>query len=76
MWYPLQQMAVRCYCLRFTQADHQFLHESHVFSNISRILVKSDDEDTEDNNTENAQVWTVFVFLLLVFRSRKLLFLC
>ncbi|CAI9731993.1 E3 ubiquitin-protein ligase MYCBP2-like [Octopus vulgaris] len=51
----LQQMAVRCYCLRFTQADHQFLHESHVFSNISRILVKSDDEDTEDNNTENAQ---------------------
>lgn len=51
----LQQMAVRCYCLRFTQADHQFLHESHVFSNISRILVKSDDEETEDANAENSQ---------------------
>ncbi|GFN82137.1 myc binding protein 2 [Plakobranchus ocellatus] len=40
----LQQMAVRCYCLQFMQSDHQFLHESHVFSNLSRILSKSEEE--------------------------------
>ncbi|XP_041356631.1 E3 ubiquitin-protein ligase MYCBP2-like isoform X3 [Gigantopelta aegis] len=43
----LQQMAVCCYCMRFQQHDHQFLHESHVFSNISRILSKSDEESEE-----------------------------
>nr|AOV18880.1 myc binding protein 2 [Lymnaea stagnalis] len=43
----LQQMAVRCYCLQFMQTDHQFLHESHVFSNLSRILSKSEEEPEE-----------------------------
>ncbi|XP_055893471.1 E3 ubiquitin-protein ligase MYCBP2-like isoform X4 [Biomphalaria glabrata] len=43
----LQQMAVRCYCLQFMQSDHQFLHESHVFSNLSRILSKSEEEPEE-----------------------------
>ncbi|XP_048243746.1 E3 ubiquitin-protein ligase MYCBP2-like isoform X7 [Haliotis rufescens] len=43
----LQRMGVCCYCLEFTQSDHQFLHESHVFSNISRILSKSDEESEE-----------------------------
>ena len=35
---PLQLMAVRCWGLRFGPQDHHFLHASHVFSNISKIL--------------------------------------
>ncbi|XP_074650729.1 E3 ubiquitin-protein ligase MYCBP2-like [Tubulanus polymorphus] len=44
---PLQQMAVRCWYLKFRQSDHLFLHKSHVFSNISKILSKSDEENEE-----------------------------
>ncbi|XP_064119634.1 E3 ubiquitin-protein ligase MYCBP2-like isoform X5 [Macrobrachium nipponense] len=40
---PLQMMAVRCWGLRFTPADHDFLHQSHVFSNISKILSRSEE---------------------------------
>ena len=36
-------MAVRCFCLEFRPSDHVFLHKSHVFSNISKILSKSDE---------------------------------
>jgi len=36
-------MAVRCWCLKFQASDHLFLHKSHVFSNISKILSKSDE---------------------------------
>ena len=39
----LQQMAVRCWCLKFRSNDHVFLHKSHVFSNISKNLSKSDE---------------------------------
>ena len=56
-----QQMAVRCWCLKFHQTDHQFLHESHVFSNISRILSKSE-EAREENNTENVQVCVMHMY--------------
>ncbi|KAB0796834.1 hypothetical protein PPYR_10895 [Photinus pyralis] len=42
----LQQMAVRCWGLRFMSADHSFLHRSQVFSNISKILSRS--EELED----------------------------
>ncbi|XP_013400127.1 E3 ubiquitin-protein ligase MYCBP2 [Lingula anatina] len=41
----LQQMAVRCWCLKFIQSDHQFLHKCHVFSNISQILSRSDEAE-------------------------------
>ncbi|XP_041463237.1 E3 ubiquitin-protein ligase MYCBP2-like isoform X3 [Lytechinus variegatus] len=41
----LQQMAMRCWCLRFRQADHVFLHRSQVFSNINQILSKSDESE-------------------------------
>ncbi|XP_030837055.1 E3 ubiquitin-protein ligase MYCBP2 [Strongylocentrotus purpuratus] len=41
----LQQMAMRCWCLRFRQADHVFLHRSQVFSNINQILSKSDENE-------------------------------
>ena len=51
----VQQIAVRCWCLKFLQSDHQFLHESHVFSNISQILSKSD-EETEETNGDGHQV--------------------
>ncbi|XP_062580615.1 E3 ubiquitin-protein ligase MYCBP2-like [Saccostrea cucullata] len=50
----LQQVAVRCWCLKFQPSDHQFLHECHVFSNISRILSKSE-EEREENTTEAPQ---------------------
>lgn len=40
-------MAVRCWGLRFSPADHTFLHRSQVFSNISKILSRS--EEIEDN---------------------------
>ncbi|KAJ8975748.1 hypothetical protein NQ317_015370 [Molorchus minor] len=40
---PLQQIAVRCWGLRFTTADHSFLHRSQVFSNISKILSRSEE---------------------------------
>jgi len=43
---PLQQIAVRCWGLRFAPADHSFLHRSQVFSNISKILSRS--EEMED----------------------------
>ena len=51
----VQQMAIRCFCLKFRQSDHQFLHESHVFSNISQILSKSD-ELMEQGNGEVPKV--------------------
>ncbi|RXG67212.1 Transmembrane protein [Armadillidium vulgare] len=40
---PLQMMAVRCWGLKFSPADHDFLHQSHVFSNISKILSRSEE---------------------------------
>ncbi|BET00252.1 RING [Nesidiocoris tenuis] len=43
----LQQMAVRCWGIHFTQADHMFLHRSHVFSNISKILARSEEEQED-----------------------------
>ena len=51
-------MAVRCWCLKFWPSDHVFLHKSHVFSNISQILSKSDEEWGEVANAanDNAQV--------------------
>ncbi|CAH0546546.1 unnamed protein product [Brassicogethes aeneus] len=42
----LQQMAVRCWGLKFEPSDHSFLHRSQVFSNISKILSRS--EEMED----------------------------
>ena len=46
-------MAVRCWCLKFLSADHVFLHKSHVFSNISKILSKSEEEWEETANAAN-----------------------
>ncbi|XP_043461333.1 E3 ubiquitin-protein ligase MYCBP2 isoform X1 [Leptopilina heterotoma] len=42
---PLQQAAIRCWGIKFTPADHMFLHRSHVFSNISKILTRSEEEE-------------------------------
>lgn len=46
----LQQLAIQCFGIRFKQSDHHFLHQSHVFGNISKILSKSDEmrEQNED----------------------------
>nr|XP_034971959.1 E3 ubiquitin-protein ligase MYCBP2 isoform X13 [Zootoca vivipara] len=45
----LQQMALRCWSLKFKQSDHQFLHQSNVFHHINNILSKSDDGDSEES---------------------------
>ncbi|ESO93791.1 hypothetical protein LOTGIDRAFT_205644 [Lottia gigantea] len=55
----LQRMGVCCYSIKFQQSDHQFLHESHVFSNISRILTRSE-EDNDDNSIDFSQVQVGF----------------
>ena len=47
----LQQMAMRCWCLRFRPADHVFLHHSHVFSNINQILSRSDSQEGEGEDS-------------------------
>nr|XP_026691648.1 E3 ubiquitin-protein ligase MYCBP2 [Ciona intestinalis] len=39
---PVQLMAIRCWSLRVLPSDHQFLHQSQVFSHISQILSKVD----------------------------------
>lgn len=45
----LQQLAIQCFGIKFRQTDHHFLHQSHVFGNISKILSKSDEiHETED----------------------------
>ncbi|KAF5304151.1 hypothetical protein FQA39_LY01936 [Lamprigera yunnana] len=66
----LQQMAVRCWGLRFVPADHSFLHRSQVFSNISKILSRSEEledctismQDSHPNN--HVKVFTVHHFVL------------
>ena len=49
----LQQVAIRCWGIKFKSADHQFLHRSHVFSTISRILSRSDN-DLDASSVNNA----------------------
>lgn len=39
----LQQLAIECFGIKFHQNDHHFLHQSHVFGNISKILSRSDE---------------------------------
>ncbi|GAB0089301.1 hypothetical protein DMENIID0001_038200 [Sergentomyia squamirostris] len=41
----LQRIAIQCFGIRFRQADHQFLHRSRVFGNISKILSRSDEQN-------------------------------
>uniref|UniRef100_A0A0K2UH48 RCR-type E3 ubiquitin transferase n=1 Tax=Lepeophtheirus salmonis TaxID=72036 RepID=A0A0K2UH48_LEPSM len=43
---PLLQIAVTCWAIKFKPSDHQFLHQSHVFSSISKILSRSEEFDT------------------------------
>ncbi|XP_074715573.1 E3 ubiquitin-protein ligase MYCBP2 isoform X18 [Strix uralensis] len=51
----LQQMALRCWSLKFKQSDHQFLHQSNVFHHINNILSKSDDGDSEESFSISVQ---------------------
>ena len=39
------QIAITCWGIKFRPSDHQFLHRSHVFSTISRILSRSEELD-------------------------------
>ncbi|KAL9885814.1 MYC binding protein highwire isoform 2-T2 [Glossina fuscipes fuscipes] len=45
----VQRIAIQCFGIRFRQTDHQFLHSSHVFGNISKILSKSDEQNESPN---------------------------
>ena len=38
----LQQAAITCFSLKFWPSDHPFLHQSHVFSTISKILSRGE----------------------------------
>ncbi|XP_022651457.1 E3 ubiquitin-protein ligase rpm-1-like isoform X3 [Varroa destructor] len=50
---PLQQMAVRCWCFRFSPQDHLFLHSSQVFSNISKILSHAEEQPTANQRSQD-----------------------
>lgn len=50
----LQQLAIQCFGIRFQQSDHHFLHQSHVFGNISKILSKSDELREQQNEEPQA----------------------
>lgn len=50
----LQQLAIQCFGIRFQQSDHHFLHQSHVFGNISKILSKSDELREQQNDEPQA----------------------
>merc|ERR1719266_2911970 len=43
----LQQIAITCWCIKFRPQDHNFLHQSHVFSTISKILSRSEEFNNE-----------------------------
>ncbi|KAG1690694.1 E3 ubiquitin-protein ligase MYCBP2 [Nymphon striatum] len=56
----LQQIAMCCWCIKFRPSDHAFLHRSHVFSNISRILSRSEDLDEMNVSfTDSMQVTSI-----------------
>lgn len=44
----LQRLAIQCFGIKFRPSDHQFLHNSHVFGNISKILSKSEEFNEEN----------------------------
>ncbi|XP_064481849.1 E3 ubiquitin-protein ligase MYCBP2-like [Ornithodoros turicata] len=52
----LQQMAMQCWRLRFHQSDHAFLHRSHVFSSISRILSHSEEAAAVQDDSPDSAV--------------------
>ena len=59
----LQQVAIRCWGIKFKSADHQFLHRSHVFSTISRILSRSDNDlDASVNNASALSAGNMSMF--------------
>ena len=50
----LQRLAIQCFGIKFRPSDHQFLHSSHVFGNISKILSKSEEFNEENLILSNA----------------------
>lgn len=52
----LQRLAIQCFGIKFRPSDHQFLHNSKVFGNISKILSRS-----EEFNEENLLVSTALL---------------
>ena len=46
----LQQAAITCFSLKFWPSDHPFLHQSHLFSTVSKILSRGDTGDAGEDN--------------------------
>ncbi|VVC32964.1 Zinc finger, RING-type,Zinc finger, RING/FYVE/PHD-type,APC10/DOC domain,Galactose-binding [Cinara cedri] len=62
----LQMMAVRCWDISFSTADHMFLHRSKVFSNISKILSHSEEyQDVCDDTLTDVPEHDKYVVSLL-----------
>lgn len=67
----LQQIAMRCWCLKFHPEDHSFLHRSHVFSNISKILSRTEDEDDGVPADNCSQVKCFLQYSFEILRERR-----
>ena len=47
----LQQAAITCFSLKFWPSDHPFLHQSHLFSTVSKILSRGDGDGDTDHGS-------------------------
>ena len=56
---PLQQIAIRCFCINFSAEDHSFLHQCHVFSNISKIFGRTEEETNGVLSEETQQTYLI-----------------
>ena len=50
----LQQAAITCFSLKFWPSDHPFLHQSHLFSTVSRILSRGEGEGEAGPGAEHS----------------------
>lgn len=70
---PIQQMAIRSFCLHFDYTDHSFLHRSHVFSNISKILSRNEEDTVSQESSAQTSLFSgesVFIQSLLDITSQ------
>ena len=68
----LQQIAITCWCIKFRPTDHNFLHQSHVFSTISKILSRSEEFENSPMTSTNDDYETTVEDLVDVTGSLEL----
>jgi len=49
----LQQAAITCFSIKFWPSDHPFLHQSHLFSTVSKILSRGDGEGEDHGSPKH-----------------------